>query len=191
MVNREFLVDSVKIRTPARRGTLVRHHRSLTRLAAFGAALAVACGIPATADAVTWSVPRSAPVTAGASSDQLEDALMVRINEARADNGLRKIWNFDVCTDQLAEQWGARIARTGVLEHRDQREVIRKCDNSWAGETLVRGTGLSPQAMVSLWLDSPGHREILLSPRAKRAGVAITTDAQGRTIGVVNLVRHG
>ena len=93
-------------------------------------------------------------------------------------------------TDQLAEQWGARIARTGVLEHRDQREVIRRCDNSWAGETLVRGTNLSPEAMVSLWLDSPGHREILLSPRAKRAGVAITRDAQGRTIGVVNLVRH-
>ena len=42
--------------------------------------------------------------------------------------------------------------------------------------------------MVDLWLDSPGHREILLSPRAKRAGVAITRDAQGRTIGVVNLV---
>ena len=44
--------------------------------------------------------------------------------------------------------------------------------------------------MVDLWLDSPGHREILLSPRARRAGVAITQDAQGRTIGVVNLVRE-
>ena len=169
----------------------MRHTRSLPRLAAFGVAVAVACGVPVTANAVTWSVPRSAPVIAGASSDQLEDALMVQINEARTEHGLRRIWNFDVCTDELAEQWGDRIARTGVLEHRDQREVIRRCDNSWAGETLVRGTGLSPQAMVSLWLDSPGHREILLSPRAKRAGVAITTDAQGRTIGVVNLVRHG
>ena len=169
----------------------MRHHRSLSRLAALGVAVAVACGVPATADAVTWSVPRRAPVTTGASSDQLEDALMVRINQARAQNGLPKIWNFDVCTDGLAERWGDRIARTGVLEHRDQREVIRKCNNSWAGETLVRGTDLSPQTMVALWLDSPGHREILLSPRAKRAGVAITTDAQGRTIGVYNLFRNG
>jgi uncharacterized protein YkwD len=137
-------------------------------------------------------VPRSAAaVDANASSDQLEDALMVRINQARAAHGLPKIWNFDVCTDQLAEKWGARIARTGVLEHRDQREVIRRCDNSWAGETLVRGTGLSPETRVELWLASPGHREILLSPRAKRAGVAITRDSQGRTIGVVNLVRRG
>lgn len=171
----------------------MQHSRLFSSLAGLGLAAAVAAGVPAAA--TTWSVPRAASavtaVTAEASSDQLEDALMVRINQARAEHGLRKIWSFDVCTDQLAEQWGARIARTGVLEHRDQREVIRRCDNSWAGETLVRGTNLSPEAMVALWLDSPGHREILLSPRAKRAGVAITRDAQGRTIGVVNLVRHG
>ena len=172
----------------------MQHSRSLSRLAGLGiaAVAAVTAGVPTAADAATWAVPRAAsPVSADATSEQLEDALMVRINEARAENGLRKIWSFDVCTDQLAEQWGARIARTGVLEHRDQREVIRRCDNSWAGETLVRGTDLSPETMVSLWLDSPGHREILLSPRARRAGVAITRDAQGRTIGVVNLVRHG
>jgi len=171
-----------------------RPHSRLGRLAglALAAVAAVTAAVPSAANAATWSVPRSASgVAADASSEQLEDALMVRINQARAQRGLPKIWNFDVCTDQLAEQWGARIARTGVLEHRDQRDVIRKCDNSWAGETLVRGTDLSPETMVSLWLDSPGHREILLSPRAKRAGVAITRDAQGRTIGVVNLVRHG
>ena len=166
---------------------------TVTRLAALGVAAALAIGVPATAQAKTWSVPttidvRDAGVLAG---DDLEDALMVEINAARATHGLRKIWNFDVCTDQLAEQWGARIARTGVFEHRDQNEVIRRCNNSWAGETLVRGAGLSPKDMVELWLDSPGHREILLSPRARRAGVAIIEDPQGRTIGVVNLVRHG
>jgi uncharacterized protein YkwD len=170
----------------------VPHPRRLSRLVAPLLAAAVVTGVPAAAEAATWSVPRSASVVdASASSDQLEDALMVRINQARASHGLRRIRSFDVCTDQLAEKWGARIARTGVLEHRDQREVIRKCDNSWAGETLVRGAGLSPETMVDLWLDSPGHREILLSPRAKRAGVAITRDSQGRTIGVVNLVRQG
>jgi uncharacterized protein YkwD len=169
----------------------VQRSRPLTRLAALSLGAVVATSVPAAAEVETWSVPRTAPTVAGSTSDQLEDALMVRINEARTQHGLRTIRSFDVCTDELAEQWGARIARTGVLEHRDQREVIRRCDNSWAGETLVRGTNLSPEAMVSLWLDSPGHREILLSPRARRAGVAITRDAQGRTIGVVNLVRHG
>jgi uncharacterized protein YkwD len=157
---------------------------------ALGAAVTLALGLTTAADARTWSVPRTASVSGDATSNDLEDALMVRINEARAERGLRKIWNFDGCTDQLAEQWGDRIARTGRFEHRNQGQVIRRCDHTWAGETLVRGTGLSPAAMVELWLDSPGHRDILLSPRARRAGVAITSDDQGRTIGVVNLVRH-
>ena len=174
------------------------HPRSLTRLATLAVAVAAMCGVPATAEAQTWTVPRTAAhaVTSGnvdvesVASDVLEDALMVEINEARAANGLRKIWNFDACTDQLAEEWGQRIARTGLFEHRDQNEVIRKCNNSWAGETLVRGVGLTPDVMVDLWLNSPSHREILLSPRARRAGVSIEQDSQGRVIGVVNLVRH-
>ncbi|MDZ5663492.1 CAP domain-containing protein [Nocardioides sp. S-58] len=172
----------------------MRHPRPRSLMTSLALAAAVLCGLPATAQARTWSVPTSVPTSAGdasaRSNEGLEDALMVRINEARAQHGLRKIWNFDVCTDQLAERWGARIARTGLLEHRDQSDVIRRCDNSWAGETLVRGASLTPDVMVELWLDSPGHREILLSPRARRAGVAITEDAQGRMIGVVNLVRH-
>jgi uncharacterized protein YkwD len=176
----------------------VRHPRSLARLATLAVAAAVMCGVPTTAEAKTWSVPRTAAhaVSVGdvdvdtVASDVLEDALMVEINEARAANGLRKIWNFDACTDQLSEEWGQRIARTGIFEHRDQVEVVRKCNNSWAGETLVRGVGLTPEVMVDLWLDSPGHREILLSPLARRAGVSIEQDSQGRVIGVVNLVRH-
>ena len=164
--------------------------RSLLVTATVAAALL--CGVPATAHAQTWPVPTTAAVkdTSVLSGDALESALMVKINEARAANGLRKVWNFDECTDQLSEQWGDRIARTGRFEHRDQGEVIRKCHNSWAGETLVRGSGLTPESMVQLWLDSPGHREILLNPRARRAGVAIAQDPQGRVIGVVNLVRH-
>lgn len=140
----------------------------------------------------TWSVPTVLleDATSGRDRDRLEDALMVRINDARAALGLRRIWNFDVCTDELAEQWGSRIARTGVLAHRDQGEVIRRCRHAWAGETLVRGTALTPDEMVRLWLDSPDHRAILLNPDARRAGVAITEDPYGRVVGVVNLVRH-
>lgn len=166
------------------------HH--LTRLATLGIAVSLLVGVPATAEATTWPVPTTTAVKdAGtASTDDLEDALMVEINIARDANGLRKIWKFDVCTDVLAEQWGARIARTGLFEHRDQSEVIRTCHHSWAGEMLVRGAGLSPKDMVDLWLNSPDHREILLSPRARRAGVAIIEDPQGRMVGVVNLVRH-
>ncbi len=169
----------------------MRHPRTLSRLATLGV-VAMLCGVPAAAQAKTWSVPTSVATSdAGRlSNNDRENALMVEINAARDAHGLRKIRNFDACTDRLAERWGSRIARTGRFEHRDQKEVIRRCNNSWAGETLVRGAGLGPQDMVELWLNSPGHREILLHPRARRAGVAVLKDPQGRMIGVVNLVRH-
>lgn len=151
----------------------------------------VLVGIPAAAEARTWSVPTTVPAeVARPGGDDLEDAVMVRLNAARDSLGLPKIWNYDVCTDDLAEQWGARIARTGVLEHRDQGEVVRRCRRAWAGEVLVRGEGLTPELMVELWLASPEHREILLNPGARRAGVAFTQDAQGRTVGVLDLVRR-
>ena len=171
----------------------MHHSRTFSLLASVAVAAAALSAVPAPAQAKTWSVPSSIDTAKDVSEltgDDLETALMVEINNARAAHGLRKVWNFDGCTDDLAERWGDRIARTGLFEHRDQGEVIRRCNNSWAGETLVRGAGLTPAAMVDLWLDSPGHREILLSPRARRAGVAITEDPQGRKIGVVNLVRH-
>ena len=172
--------------------------RLISLLVTLGVALSVLVAAPATARNATWPVPTGALAAANGaknvsslSMDELEDRLMAEINQARAANGLAKVWVFDACTDRLAEQWGERIARTGLFEHRDQNEVIARCDNSWAGETLVRGTGLTPREMVDLWLNSPSHRAILLSPRAKRAGIAITSDDQGRMIGVVNLVRHG
>lgn len=185
----------------------MRHPRLLSLAATAAVVASLIASVGATAHAAqgstghadfsrpaTWSVPTAADrgaTAVDADSADLEDALMVGINQARAEAGLRKIWSFDVCTDRLAEEWGERIARTGRFEHRDQNQILDRCDNSWAGETLVRGEGLTTEQMVRLWLDSPGHREILLSPRARRAGVAITQDAQGRTIGVVNLVRHG
>jgi uncharacterized protein YkwD len=174
--------------------------RPVSLLATLVVALTVLVAAPATARparAATWPVATGALAVANStkdvsslSMDELEERLMAEINQVRAVHGLAKVWVFDACTDRLAEQWGERIARTGLFEHRDQNEVIERCDNSWAGETLVRGSGLTPRAMVDLWIDSPGHRAILLSPRAKRAGIAITRDSRGRMIGVVNLVRH-
>lgn len=170
----------------------MQHPRLSSRIAALGAAVALVCGVPGAADARSEGAPVVAAEkdTVDLVNKDLEDALLAEINRARTAQGLSTIRSLDVCTDALAEQWGNRIARTGRFEHRDQGEVIRKCNNSWAGETLVRGTDLAPVDMVELWLDSPGHREILLSRRARLAGIAITRDAQGRTIGVVNLVRR-
>ena len=159
-------------------------------------AATLATGGAAHAKAETWPVPTRADQPsdvdmASMSPDDFETQVMVAVNVARVANGLRPVPLFDSCTDRLSERWGERISSTGVFAHRDQNQVINRCHNSWAGETLIRGEQLTPESMVKAWLDSPPHRAILLSTRAQRAGVAVVPDADGRLIGVINLVRPG
>jgi uncharacterized protein YkwD len=139
--------------------------------------------------AATWQVPTTRTDETATSLDDYEDQLMVEVNRAREANGVRPIRAFDGCTDLMAQRWSRRIARTGVFEHRNQSQVLRRCRASWAGENLVRGAEMAPEDMVQAWLDSPGHRRILLSKRARFAGVGVSQDAQGRLVGVLNVVR--
>lgn len=169
--------------------------RLSTLLSAAVLSVGLIVGLPAVAQAGTWPVPtRDQPLPAATdgplSTDDFEIALMMTINEERVAHGQSPIALFDECTDRLAERWGRHISRTGVFAHRDQNRVIRRCDTSWAGEALVRGAQLTPGSMVDLWMDSPPHREILLSPRARYAGVAVVPDAEGRLVGVLNLTRR-
>jgi len=166
------------------------------RFASLTSSLLIAVGfllaLPSSGQAATWSVPTPGQFAPDASSltlslDDFETAVMVTINGERISHGLKPVTLFDSCTDRMAERWGRRIASTDAFVHRDQRQVLRRCRTSWAGENLVRGTQLTAQSMVQLWMDSPSHREILLSPRAQRGGVAVVPDAQGRLVGVLNL----
>ena len=149
-------------------------------------ALATATG---SSQATTGDLPLTGSEAPATSLDAFEDQLLVEINKARRANDRRPIRTADGCVDRMAETWGTHLAATGLFEHRDQNQVIRQCDVSWAGENLVRGTGLTPVAMVQAWLDSPGHRVILLNGRARRAGISVTEDLQGRLVGVLNVAR--
>lgn len=153
--------------------------------------LATVVGAVQPVHAATWSVPKASNVPTGSTSSlaEFETRLVVAINKARRRHGVRRIRLFDSCADRMAEGWGDRIARTGRFEHRNQMRVVRRCRANWAGETLIRGSALTPEVVVQAWLDSPGHRVIILNRKAIRAGVAVTRDSQGRMIGVLNVIR--
>lgn len=145
-----------------------------------------ALGVTAPANATLHRVPTSAPTAADAGGAVFEDQVMVAINAARVTAGLKPVRFFDTCVDRMATDWGNRIASTDVFAHRDPSDVLRKCHQTWAGETLIRGEGLTPQSVVDAWLASPPHRAVLLKARASRAGLSVTIDPQGRQVGVLN-----
>lgn len=119
---------------------------------------------------------------------EYENRIVARINVVRARAGLRQLRFYQTCLDARAERWANHLAEIGRLEHRSGTRVIDACDLRWTGETLARGTrNLRPRGMVRTWMHSPGHRAVLMKPRANLAGVAVRRDSQGRLVGVVNL----
>jgi len=95
------------------------------------------------------------------------------INEERRKRGVPPVrWNQSLY--HLAKQQADYCAKVGRLVH-SNRFAFQ------GGENLCGGKGnMSPKIIVSTWLGSKaGHREYLLSPRAKSGAVAISKSRHG------------
>lgn len=165
--------------------------RTTTRAAAFLTFLALALGglLTATttsASAALWRPAVDPSLNPLLSLDEYEDRVLVKVNRNRRAAGLRPVRYFQTCVDGFAERWAAHLASTGEFVHRDQRRILDRCNFTWAGETLVRGTALTPAGAVRAWMNSPTHRAVLMKPRANRAGIGVRIDLRGRVVGVLN-----
>ena len=94
--------------------------------------------------------------------------------------------SVDPCLDGLSERWAQHLATSGDFVHRDQRRILRRCNLNWTGENLIQGTAFTPAAAVKSWLRSPGHRAVLMKPRASLGGIGISIDDRGHIVGVLN-----
>ena len=95
------------------------------------------------------------------------------INEERRKRGLPHVYRSKEMY-RLAKDQANYCAKVGRLVHSD-RFAFR------GGENLCGGKGnFSPKTIVKTWMRSKaGHREYLLSPRVRKAAVAISTSKRG------------
>jgi uncharacterized protein YkwD len=118
--------------------------------------------------------------------DRVERALVVRINDVRADHGLPALRVASPLTSAATRHANSMGSR-GYFRH----ELRKKADwisfgtwihwywpgpdyTAWtAGENLAWGApDLGARATVNMWMDSPGHRANLLGAW-RRIGVAV------------------
>jgi uncharacterized protein YkwD len=138
-----------------------------------------------------FAVPAAAPADAGANArlDATERAIVRAVNRQRAAHGLGRLdagrrlaraadfhsW------EMLAGNYFAHTSRNGGPF---ERRVRRFGSYRAVGETLAWvsrcGRGAA-RRVVRMWMDSSGHRAILLSPRFRRIGVAKRTGSLGST----------
>lgn len=113
--------------------------------------------------------------------------IVARVNAIRAAHGLRRV-TVAPSLAAAARLHSRQMARTGHFEHespdgtpfwqRVQRFYGKSGFHDWSvGETLVwQSPTTTATEVVTTWLDSPPHREILLDPHWREIGVSAVQD---------------
>ena len=118
----------------------------------------------------------------------LDRDLLREINTVRAAHA-RPPLRLDPVLQRAAEAHSADMVARDYFAHGDFAARMRRfrARGPLLGENLAWGSGpyTSAQAIVRLWLGSPGHRANLLRANFQRAGVAAVT---GRFSGVAGAV---
>lgn len=136
--------------------------------------------------AVAFALPSSARAASGR-VDGREAAVLKRINEVRAAHGLAPFARHRKLS-RAADRHSKRMARARTLTHRVWGEGSLGDRLRWAvggaktGEVIYWGRargGVRSATIVRAWMNSPGHRAILLSSGFHRAGIGIRPGSGG------------
>jgi uncharacterized protein YkwD len=139
------------------------------------------------AQAVPAPVAKVAAAQPQLSTDTYENRVRFWINQKRAAHGLKPL-RHEACTDRVAERWGSFLAVNAKFVHQSMGDILDTCNARYAGETLAKGP-VGPKQMVKLWMNSPGHRAILLSKSPRRIGIGAYPDATGTWVVAADFTR--
>ncbi|MBJ7472711.1 MAG: CAP domain-containing protein [Solirubrobacteraceae bacterium] len=121
----------------------------------------------------------------GPTADGRERNVIHRINQVRADHGLRPL-DLTPGLTRAADRHSRWQARSRRLSHQLPGEKsltarLRKpAGGAKVGEVVFWSSRDARSArLVRAWMDSPGHRATLLSPSFSRAGIGIRTGRGG------------
>lgn len=106
-----------------------------------------------------------------------ERSLLTAINAARAAAGVAPL-RASVALNGAAAWQSQSLARAGYLDHTspDGSTLIDRLTRArWHGSTAGEDLAVapSPSDAVAMWLQSPGHRENLLSPSFHTVGLGL------------------
>ena len=110
-----------------------------------------------------------------------ERSLVTAINSARASAGVPPLRATESLTS--AASWQSQVlAQAGYLDHTspDGSTLIDRIVRAgWHGSTAGEDLAVAPTASeaVEMWMQSPGHRENLLSPQFRTVGVGMARGA--------------
>ncbi len=129
----------------------------------YRSALALAVGL-------SVALPAGSPASARSGGDRLENIAVKRINGMRMHNGLRRMRRSRTL-NASASAYASYMMSRGYFGHLATIQASRRYRS--LGEIILmhRGTHGRPRVAVRSWADSPGHRQVMLSPKYGLMGV--------------------
>lgn len=124
-------------------------------------------------------------------SARVRRATLCLLNAERASNGLRPLRASGELR-KAATAYSRTMVRKRFFDHvgpdgstmisriRQGTGYLGRGVRDWAlGENIGWGQGAlsTPQAMVRMWMDSPGHRDNILNERFRHVGIGVATGA--------------
>jgi uncharacterized protein YkwD len=110
-----------------------------------------------------------------------ESRVLVLLNDIREQHGLTTL-RPSVALRGAAREHSADMLARGYFDHDGPREsfgkrIRRHLRSPLVGENIAWGTGRygTPEGLVKLWMNSPGHRRIILMPGLHRIGLGVAT----------------
>lgn len=136
-----------------------------------------------TLTACSSTMPALAPAAAVTTPETLSPAqITAAINAVRAANGA-PAWSYNQQLENAARSQARLMAQKDTLSHDlgvKLRERVTAAGYMGAvGENLARGHP-TLEAAIQGWMNSPGHRSTLLSPKFTEFGLAVTRTGSGR-----------
>jgi uncharacterized protein YkwD len=128
------------------------------------------------------------PATAAAASS--EPQMVNAINSARARHGLPPL-RLARSLERSAHAFAGRLMRTDVFSHAARIQASPRFRA--LGEILALHTDRRPRrgTTVRRWLNSPGHRGIILSRAFSRVGAGRAVGRFGRSVATIWVVQFG
>ena len=125
-------------------------------------------------------------VAAGVRLDSTERKVIRLVNQIRARHGLRRL-RVSPALARAAGVHSTDMLRGGFFGHASgdgtpmSTRVKRYTNARWVGENLaiVRRHRAGANRVVRMWMNSPGHRRVLLARNSRRIGVGRCTGRIG------------
>jgi uncharacterized protein YkwD len=135
------------------------------------------------ADGLTAEFPEC---TEPLSADEWREEILRLVNQARADAGLRPVFQSLTLQDQ-AEQYACEMIHYDYFDHVNpvtgstlgERAAEFGYDFLVVGENLAAGQS-TPQQVFDDWMSSPGHRQNILDHRFVELGIGVRTGGRYR-----------